>query len=103
MTYTLPVLPAPAVPDIMEKSAETMTWLRQNIKVGYVSERGPAWWANGAITKDGTWDTIPDGSHFEGPVPMEEVRKLLDILHGDRSPWRKSASCRSPRIPRSCR
>jgi len=63
----------------MEKSAETMTWLRQNIKVGYVSERGPAWWANGAITKDGTWDTIPDGSHFEGPVPMEEVRKLLDI------------------------
>ncbi len=78
-TTTLPALPSPAVADIAEKSRETMEWLRENIKVGYTTERGPAWWAAGAVTKDGTWDTIPDGSHFEGPVPIEVVRRLLDI------------------------
>jgi phage/plasmid-like protein (TIGR03299 family) len=77
MTTTLPQLPAPNVADIAEKSRETMDWLRGNIKIGYTSERGPAWWAN-ATTKDGQWQ-IPDGSHFDGPVPMEEVRKLLDV------------------------
>jgi phage/plasmid-like protein (TIGR03299 family) len=77
MTITLPTLPAPNSYDIAEKSNETMEWLRNNIKIGYTSERGPAWWAN-ATTKDGQW-TIPDGSHFDGPVPMEEVRKLLDV------------------------
>src|SRR5215831_7704846 len=76
-TQTLPALPSPAVPDIMEKSAETMNWLRENIAVGYTDERGPAWWAN-AITKDGQWE-IPDGSHFDGPVPMEKVTKILDV------------------------
>jgi phage/plasmid-like protein (TIGR03299 family) len=78
-TYTLPELPSPAAVDILEKSRETMLWLRENIRVGYTTERGPAWWAAGAVTKDGTWDTIPDGSHFAGPVPYEEVRRLLDI------------------------
>jgi phage/plasmid-like protein (TIGR03299 family) len=73
------MLPSPAALDILEKSAETMNWLRENIKIGFTSERGPAWWAAGAVTKDGTWDTIPDGSHFSGPVPMEEVHKLLDL------------------------
>jgi phage/plasmid-like protein (TIGR03299 family) len=73
----LQALPAPANSDILEKSAETMDWLRNNIKVGFTGERGPAWWAN-ATTKAGTW-TLPEGSHFEGPVPLEEVRKLLDI------------------------
>jgi phage/plasmid-like protein (TIGR03299 family) len=78
MTSTaLPNLPAPNVADIAEKSRETMEWLRNNIKIGYTDERGPAWWAN-ATTKDGQWQ-IPDGSHFDGPVPMEEVRKLLDV------------------------
>jgi len=79
MSYVLPTLPAPAVPDIYEKSAETMNWLRTKIRVGYTDQRGPAWWAAGALTKDGTWDTIPDGSHFDGPVPMEVVLDLLDI------------------------
>ena len=73
----LPTLPAPNVADIAEKSRETMDWLRGNIKIGFTSERGPAWWAN-ATTKDGKWE-IPDGSHFDGPVPMEEVRRLLDV------------------------
>lgn len=77
--FTLPMLPAPDVPDIYEKSAETMNWLRSNIKVGYTTERGPAWWAQGAVTKTGEWTEIPDGSHFEGPVPPEEVRRLLDV------------------------
>ena len=79
MATTLPALPAPATPDIYEKSAETMRWLRENILIGYTTERGPAWWADGALTKDGTWEGIPDGSHFEGPVPMEEVTRLLDV------------------------
>jgi len=73
----LPTLPAPDAPDILEKSNETMEWLRANIKVGYTTERGPAWWAN-AVTKAGQWE-IPDGSHFEGPVPIEAVRELLDV------------------------
>lgn len=79
MSYQLPALPSPSNVDIMEKSAETMNWLRRKIKVGFTNSRGPAWWANGAVTKDGVWEGIPDGSHFPGPVPMEEVTKLLDI------------------------
>jgi phage/plasmid-like protein (TIGR03299 family) len=73
----LPSLPAPSNYDIAEKSNETMEWLRNNIKIGFTSERGPAWWAN-ATTKAGKFE-IPDGSHFDGPVPMDEVRKLLDV------------------------
>lgn len=79
MSYQLPTLPSPSNVDIMEKSSETMNWLRRKIRVGFTSERGPAWWANGAVTKAGVWEGIPDGSHFDGPVPMEEVTKLLDI------------------------
>lgn len=78
-TYDLPKLPSPAVPDIFEKSQETMSWLRNMIRIGFTDERGPAWWANGAVTKAGEWVGIPDGSHFPGPVPIEEVRKLLDV------------------------
>ena len=77
-TYELPALPSPAVADIAEKSNETIEWLRQNIRVGFTSKRGPAWWAN-VKTKGGSWEQIPDGSHFDGPVPMEEVRKLLAV------------------------
>ena len=33
------------------------------------------WWANGAVTKAGQWVGIPDGSHFDGPVPIDEVRR----------------------------
>src|SRR5580765_4669049 len=73
----LPTLPSPAAFDILEKSAETMNWLRDNIKVGFTDERGPAWWAN-ATTKAGQWE-IPDGSHFPGAVPMEVVLAQLDV------------------------
>lgn len=79
MTMTLPKLPAPDVADIYEKSGETIEWLRQNIRVGFTSERGPAWWAQGFRTKTGEWAGIPEGSHFDGPVPIEEVRKLLAV------------------------
>lgn len=78
MTYQLPALPAPDVPDIYEKSNETMQWLRDNIRVGFTTERGPAWWAN-VVTKAGSFTEIPDGSHFAGPVPMEEVERLLSV------------------------
>lgn len=78
-TTQLPALPSPAAVDIMEKSSETMLWLRENVKVGFTDERGPAWWAAGAVTKDGKWDTIPDGSHFPGAVPLEVVTAQLDV------------------------
>lgn len=55
-------------------SQETMQWLRDNIKYGFTDERGPAWWAN---KSDGEY--LADGSHFAGPVPEEEVRRLLDV------------------------
>lgn len=75
----LPKLPAPSNYDISEKSSETMTWLRDNIKVGYTDERGPAWWAAGATTKDGTWVGIPDGSHFPQAIPADVVVAQLDF------------------------
>ena len=52
-------------------SAETMEWLRSNIRIGFTSERGPAWWHG-----DGY---MADGSHFDGPVPTEEVERLLSV------------------------
>jgi phage/plasmid-like protein (TIGR03299 family) len=80
MTITLPPRAAPDAVDILEKSGETMEWLRANIKVGFTDQLGPAWWANGAVTKDRTWDIIPDGSHFPGAVPMPVVVKLLSSV-----------------------
>jgi phage/plasmid-like protein (TIGR03299 family) len=73
----LPSLPAPDAYDIAEMSNETIEWLRNNIKCGFMDERGPAWWAD-AVTKAGKL-TIPDGSHFPGPVPMEVVTAQLDV------------------------
>lgn len=52
-------------------SAETMDWLRTNIRIGFTSERGPAWWHG-----DGY---MADGSHFDGPVPTEEVERILNV------------------------
>jgi phage/plasmid-like protein (TIGR03299 family) len=80
MSYQLPALPQPENTDIAEKSNETMEWLRGgNILVGYVDERGPAWWANGAVTKYGTWEGLPEGTHFPQEVPVELAVKLLDV------------------------
>jgi phage/plasmid-like protein (TIGR03299 family) len=53
-------------------SKESMEWLRTNIRIGYTGERGPAWWANSN-------EYMTDGSHFEGPVPADEVRRILDV------------------------
>jgi phage/plasmid-like protein (TIGR03299 family) len=53
-------------------SKESYEWLRTNIRIGYTDERGPAWWAQGN-------NYLADGSHFEGGVPEEEVRKILDV------------------------
>jgi phage/plasmid-like protein (TIGR03299 family) len=65
--------------DIYEMSAETIEWLRSNIKVGFMDIRGPAWWAQGFRTKTGEWAGLPEGSHFAGPVPMDEVETLLAV------------------------
>jgi phage/plasmid-like protein (TIGR03299 family) len=53
-------------------SMETTQWLRDNIRVGYTDERGPAWHAD----KD---TYLSDGTHFPGAVPESEVRRLLDV------------------------
>lgn len=50
-------------------SKESMNWLNTNILVGYTSSRGRAWWDNGSGADN----------HFDGPVPIERARKLLDI------------------------
>lgn len=52
-------------------SKETMTWLRENIRIGYVADDGPAWWAAD--------NHMADGTHFSGPVPMEEVQRILNV------------------------
>ena len=52
-------------------SKETLTFLRENIRYGFTSDRGPAWWA--------AEDHMADGSHFELAVPEDEVYKLLDV------------------------
>lgn len=52
-------------------SQETMTWLRENIRIGYVNEDGPAWWAAD--------NHMSDGSHFDGPVPIEVIKEVLSV------------------------
>jgi len=44
-------------------------YLNENVRVGFASERGPAWWSQfmGA-----------DSSHFDGAVPLSEAQKLFD-------------------------
>jgi phage/plasmid-like protein (TIGR03299 family) len=53
-------------------SKETLNWLRSNIRVGYTGSDGPAWWA-------ASGEYMTDGSHFDGPVPVEEVERLLSV------------------------
>lgn len=52
-------------------SAETLEWLRNNVRVGYTGSDGPAWWAAN--------DHMADGTHFDGPVPADEARKILSV------------------------
>jgi phage/plasmid-like protein (TIGR03299 family) len=53
-------------------SRESLEWLQANIRIGYTDERGPAWWA-------ASGEYMTDGSHFDGPVPEAEVRRILDV------------------------
>lgn len=48
-------------------TAETREWLSQNTLIGFVEKRGTAW-----HYREG------DDNHFEGPVPPERVKALLD-------------------------
>lgn len=48
-------------------SQETQEWLEQNIKVGFTTERGKAWWAR----------EDDDTSQFPGAIPTEEARRLI--------------------------
>jgi len=53
-------------------SKYSLEYLRDNIRVGYTSSDGPAWWAN----KD---EYMTDGTHFSGPVPIEVIREILSV------------------------
>lgn len=46
--------------------SETQEWREQNIRVGFTAEHGNAWWAAQDLS-----------GHYDGPVPIEEARKLL--------------------------
>jgi len=48
-----------------------MEWLHEHIKLGYTSERGPAWHARDSY--------LTDGTHFPGPVPVDVVTRQLDV------------------------
>lgn len=47
---------------------ETLTALRENIRIGYTEKRGLAWWAD---------PNHSEGNHFEGPVPEKVARDLI--------------------------
>lgn len=49
-------------------STETLEWLRENTLIGYTEKRGKAWHAR---------HNDEDGNHYPGPVPIEDVSKLL--------------------------
>jgi phage/plasmid-like protein (TIGR03299 family) len=69
----LPKLDAPSAYDIAEKSNETFEWLRNNVRVGYTTQRGPSWWAADQESP------LADGTHFDGPIPQDEVDKILGV------------------------
>lgn len=51
-------------------SEYTNEYLRENVRYGYKAQRGPAWW-------DTIGSTLSQGYAFDGPVPVEEARKLF--------------------------
>jgi hypothetical protein len=74
MTYQLPALDRPDNTDFCEISPDQLQVLRDNVRVGFskpVTEggRGRAWWDSG----------LPDGTHFDGPVPQSEVDDILGV------------------------
>lgn len=52
-------------------SKETLSWLNDNVRYGFTSERGPAWWA--------AEDYMSNGSHFDLAVPDDVVYRLFDV------------------------
>jgi len=51
-------------------SMETLTWLNQNVLIGFTEKRGKAW----------HYDEASQGSqpnHYEGPIPVGDVKKRL--------------------------
>lgn len=80
-------------------SAETYAWLRENIKIGFTDERGPAWHANRQLDDNGKPIYLSDGSHYPGAVPEEDVRRLLDVklvsakVFGQWEDWTVCATC----------
>lgn len=51
-------------------SAETSTWLNQNVLIGDVATRGHAWHYNEAEQGD-------ESNHYDGAIPVEDIRRRL--------------------------
>ena len=73
----LDTLDTPTAYDIAEMSQETLADLRKYIRVGFTDQRGFAWWDSG----------LPDGTHFPGAVPQEEVMKILAVSLVEAKIW----------------
>lgn len=56
-------------------SRETLTWLNENILIGFSEKRGKAWWSRKG-----------DDNHYAGGVPVEDVRKRLFDWTADEQP-----------------
>lgn len=61
-------------------SKETREWLGNNILIGNVAKRGRAWWDRSGVDSQGR------PNHFDGPVPLEEVRARLFSWHAVEAP-----------------
>lgn len=54
-------------------SAETATWLNQNTLIGFVAKRGNAWHYRADLQSG-------EGNHFDGAIPVQQVKRLLDSV-----------------------
>jgi phage/plasmid-like protein (TIGR03299 family) len=55
-------------------SAESMTWLRNNILVGFTDFRPPAWWAGRGIDET---DDNGEANHYPGAIPVEDIDRRI--------------------------
>lgn len=59
---------------VLKMSAETMTWLRNNVIVGFAETRGNAWWASRGLDE---MDDNGEKVHYAGAIPLEDVERRI--------------------------
>lgn len=52
-------------------TAETQTWLENNVLVGMTSKYGRSWWDRGRADNNG------EDNHYEGPIPVADIERRL--------------------------